>query len=57
MNTININIQGEIRFPDLLALAKAIADKTITAPAPKASVSVVPRVVVTAPSPDPAPHR
>lgn len=50
MNTqINVNVQGEIRFPDLLALAQAIAGKAITTLADSAAPSVT-----TAPGPDPA---
>lgn len=49
MDTINIVIHGEIRFPDILALAKVIAGKA--APAP--TVSVVPGVTAV-PGPDPA---
>ena len=69
MNTqINVNVQGEIRFPDLMALAQAIAGKTITAapaevnvpaPAPVAPITpVTPTVAaapVSAPAPAPAP--
>ena len=54
MDTINIVIHGEIRFPDILALAKVIAGKAATASAPEASASVVPHVVATVPIPDPA---
>ena len=37
MNTlINVNVQGEIRFPDLALLAQAIAGKASSAPAPTA---------------------
>lgn len=53
MDTINIVIHGEIRFPDILALAKVIAGKAATASAPEASASVVPHVVTTVPIPDP----
>lgn len=49
MNTqINVNVQGEIRFPDLLALAQAIAGKAITTLADSAAPSVT-----TAPGPAP----
>ena len=54
MDTINIVIHGEIRFPDISALAKVIAGKAATASAPEASASVVPHVVATVPIPDPA---
>lgn len=63
MNTqINVNVQGEIRFPDLMALAQAIAGKAITA-APAAAIvpasaPVTPTVAaapVSAPAPVPAP--
>ena len=63
MNTqINVNVQGEIRFPDLMALAQAIAGKAITA-APAAAIvpasaPVAPTVAaapVSAPAPVPAP--
>lgn len=54
MDTINIVVHGEIRFPDILALAKVIAGKAATASAPEASASVVPHVVATVPIPDPA---
>lgn len=54
MDTINIVVHGEIRFPDILALAKVIAGKAATASAPEASASVVPHVVTTVPIPDPA---
>lgn len=54
METINIVVHGEIRFPDILALAKVIAGKAATASAPEASASVVPHVVATVPIPDPA---
>lgn len=54
MDTISIVVHGEIRFPDILALAKVIAGKAATASAPEASASVVPHVVATVPIPDPA---
>lgn len=52
MNTqINVDVQGEIRFPDLLALAQAIAGKAITA-APAVANAPAPAVAnVPAPAP------
>ena len=65
MNTqINVNVQGEIRFPDLMALAQAIAGKAITAapaaanvptPAPVAPIAPVTPPVAAAPVSAPAP--
>ena len=46
---INVNVHGEIRFPDLMTLAQAITGKTASAP----TVSVVPGVTAV-PGPDPA---
>ena len=63
MNTqINVNVQGEIRFPDLALLAQAITGKVATA-APAAAIvpasaPVAPTVAaapVSAPAPVPAP--
>lgn len=63
MNTqINVNVQGEIRFPDLALLAQAITGKVATAASVAANVpasaSVTPTVAaapVSAPAPVPAP--
>lgn len=65
MNTqINVNVQGEIRFPDLMALAQAIAGKAITAApaaanvpasAPVTPIASVTPTVAAAPAPAPAP--
>lgn len=62
MNTqINVNVQGEIRFPDLALLAQAITGKVATAASVAANVpasaSVTPTVAaapVSAPAPAPA---
>lgn len=63
MNTqINVNVQGEIRFPDLALLAQAITGKVATAASVAANVPasapVTPTVAaapVSAPAPVPAP--
>lgn len=65
MNTqINVNVQGEIRFPDLLALAQAIAGKAIAAapaaanvpaPAPVAPIAPIMPTIAAAPVSAPAP--
>lgn len=65
MNTqINVNVQGEIRFPDLMALAQAIAGKAITAApaaanvpasAPVTPIASVTPTVAAAPAPVPVP--
>lgn len=63
MNTqINVNVQGEIRFPDLALLAQAITGKVATAASVAANVPasapVTPTVAaapVSAPVPAPAP--
>lgn len=63
MNTqINVNVQGEIRFPDLALLAQAITGKVATAASVAANVPasapVTPTVAaapVSAPAPAPAP--
>lgn len=63
MNTqINVNVQGEIRFPDLALLAQAITSKVATAASVAANVPasapVTPTVAaapVSAPAPVPAP--
>ena len=63
MNTqINVNVQGEIRFPDLALLAQAITGKVATAASVAANVpasaSVTPTVAaapVSAPAPAPVP--
>lgn len=63
MNTqINVNVQGEIRFPDLALLARAITGKVAPAASVAANVpasaSVTPTVAaapVSAPAPVPAP--
>lgn len=62
MNTqINVNVQGEIRFPDLALLAQAITGKVATAASVAANVPasapVTPTVAaapVSAPAPAPA---
>lgn len=58
MNTqINVNVQGEIRFPDLMALAQAITAASVAANVP-ASAPVTPTVAaapVSAPAPAPVP--
>lgn len=60
MNTqINVNVQGEIRFPDLALLAQAITGKAITAPTEtvkpvfSVQVPVVPAPTPAIPSPAP----
>ena len=60
MNTlINVNVQGEIRFPDLALLARAIAGKASSAPAPTAPpetpVAPAPVTPPQAPAVPPAP--
>lgn len=63
MNTqINVNVQGEIRFPDLALLAQAITGKVATAASVAANVPasapVTPTVAaapVSAPAPAPVP--
>ena len=63
MNTqINVNVQGEIRFPDLALLARAIAGKASSAPAPTAPpetpvapAPVAPPAAPTTPAVPPAP--
>lgn len=58
MNTqINVNVQGEIRFPDLALLAQAIAGKAVApAPAQEATVAAtIPVPIAHAPAPVPVP--
>ncbi len=63
MNTqINVNVQGEIHFPDLALLARAIAGKASSAPAPTAPpetpvapAPTAPPAAPTTPAPAPTP--